>query len=200
MVEQPTRVEAVLALLWKCASAASRTNRKSTTRPTIMSQIVNIRKRVSPPLPENSVGNFLGHFLAHPEAAESKLELKDLAIQLRKGLEGFSKIHVPKLQDENAFLTVCEALKDMEIAYNDDIDFYGCSSWCRFSFYDADFGWGRPKWVSIASYKFKNSIMLLDISDGKGIEAWVTLSEEDMALMESNQELLEYAALNPRIL
>ena len=198
IVEQPTRVESVSALLWKCMSTASRTNRKSTTRPTIMAQFVNIRKRVSPSLPENSIGNFVGHFLARPEVAERELELKHLVIQLRVGLEEFSNILVSKLEEGNTFLW--KPFKDVEIALNDDIDCYGCSSWCKFSFYETDFGWGRPKWVSIASFKIRNSIFLLDTSDGKGIEAWVTLSDEDVALVEGNKELLQYAALNPRIL
>ncbi|XP_028754272.1 vinorine synthase-like [Neltuma alba] len=201
-VENPTRVEAVLALIWKCATTASRTNLGITKRPSMVSQIVDIRKRTSPPLPNTCVGNFVGHFIAKPEnsSSDSEMNLQGLVIHLRKGLEHFSKVHVQKLQEVNAFMTVYEGLKDMELLYKEGIDFYGCTSWCRFEFYEADFGWGKPKWVSIPSTKIKNSFILMDTSDGKGIEAWVTLNEQDMALMESNLELLEFASLNPTII
>ncbi|XP_054793045.1 stemmadenine O-acetyltransferase-like [Prosopis cineraria] len=205
MVENPTRVEAVLALIWKCVTIASRTNLGITKRPSMVSQFVNIRKRTSPPLPETCVGNFLGHFMAEEPGEsnndDSEMNLQGLVIHLRKGLEQFTKEHVQKLQEgNNAFMTVCEGLKDLELVYKEGIDFYGCTSWCRFAFYEADFGWGKPKWVSIPSLKIKNSIILTDMSDGKGIEAWVTLSEQDMALMETNLELLEFASLNPSII
>lgn len=201
MVEEPTRVEAVLALLWKCATKASRANLGISSRPSMVSQFVNMRKRVAPPLPETSVGNLLGHFIAQAsESEEEEMELKGLVAQLRTGVEEFSKTRVPKLQEGNAFLTVCEGLKDMELAYKEGIDFYGCSSWCRFSFYEADFGWGKPKWVSIPSSRIKNTFILMDTSDGKGIEAWVTLTHQDMALLETNPELLQFASFNPSII
>jgi len=37
---------------------------------------------------------------------------------------------------------------------------------------------------------------LIDTRDGDGIEACISLSPEDMALFESNMELLEFAAAN----
>ena len=123
-----------------------------------------------------------------------------MVVQLRKAFELFSKERAHKLGDKNNAVSIlCEGLKDIELAYKEGIDFYMCTSWCRFEFYEADFGWGRPKWVSIPSMKLKNSIYLMDMSDGKGIEAWVTLSREDMALVETNNELLEFASLNPTI-
>ena len=39
----------------------------------------------------------------------------------------------------------------------------------------------------------------LEWRDGDGIEAWVALSEEDMTF-ESNEELLEFAALDPSVI
>uniref|UniRef100_B9H5G9 Uncharacterized protein n=1 Tax=Populus trichocarpa TaxID=3694 RepID=B9H5G9_POPTR len=43
------------------------------------------------------------------------------------------------------------------------------SGWCKFGHYDAAFGWGKPAWVS--SY------------------AWVTLDEQEMAILEANPEI-----------
>lgn len=53
-VENPTRVEAVTGLIWKCAMNASRSNTEH-FRLSILSQSVNIRRRMTPPLPEHTV-------------------------------------------------------------------------------------------------------------------------------------------------
>ena len=46
----------------------------------------------------------------------------------------------------------------------------------RFSFYDADFGWGKPAPVILN----KNLITLMDAKDGEGIEAIVSLEKEEI--------------------
>lgn len=40
----------------------------------------------------------------------------------------------------------------------------------------------------------------MDMSDGVGIEVSLTLKEEDMAIIESNEELLAYASVNPTVI
>ncbi|GFZ03823.1 HXXXD-type acyl-transferase family protein [Actinidia rufa] len=55
----------------------------------------------------------------------------------------------------------------------------------------ADFGWGKPVWMSSAAMDFKNATVLMDTATG---EAWVTLDEQDMPVFESNQEILKYAS------
>lgn len=69
----------------------------------------------------------------------------------------------------------------------DDTDNYNCTSWCRFSFYEANFGWGKPSWVSTPSAQVKNVIILLDTKDGDGIEAFLSFKEEDMVVIETNK-------------
>ncbi|KAJ6721611.1 F21J9.9 [Salix viminalis] len=86
------------------------------------------------------------------------------------------------------------------MAMSKDIDYYNCTSWCNFELYGADFGWGKPTWLSpVFTRERKNVVCLIDTRDAGGIEAWISLSPEDMALYESNKELLEFSAANPRV-
>ncbi|XP_004301961.1 PREDICTED: uncharacterized protein LOC101312358 [Fragaria vesca subsp. vesca] len=73
-------------------------------------------------------------------------------------------------------------------------------NWCRLVFYETDFGWGKPLMVVPPTEGIKNMTMMKDTSDGHGIEAHLTLKEEDMAIFEKNEELLAYASLNPCVI
>ncbi|KAD5507501.1 hypothetical protein E3N88_15204 [Mikania micrantha] len=80
------------------------------------------------------------------------------------------------------------------------VDIYNFTSWCNMGFYDIDFGWGKPSWVtgyvSDGIPVFLNLVSLMDTNNG-GIEAWVNLNEEEMKILLCNQELLSYASLDP---
>ncbi|CAI0428708.1 unnamed protein product [Linum tenue] len=72
------------------------------------------------------------------------------------------------------------------------------SSWCRFPFYEVDFGIGKPIWMCFFTMCY-NLVVLLDAEDGVGIEAWVTLSEEDMSKFEKDVGVLKYATCSKSI-
>jgi hypothetical protein len=158
---------------------------------------MNIRKRVAPPFPETSFGNRMCLFVA--KTGDRETELHGLVTELRKGIEAFAQNNASKFQGDEAFSVFGESYKEIDSLYAETVHFIGLSSWCRFPLYEADFGWGKPTWVSVGDLVHKNFIVLVDTRDGGGIEAWVTLSEEDMALFERNKELLEFAALNPSV-
>ncbi|KAI8524908.1 hypothetical protein RHMOL_Rhmol13G0185900 [Rhododendron molle] len=66
--------------------------------------------------------------------------------------------------------------------------------------YEADFEWGKPTWVSLGRNEdpmVMNLIYLLDTRSSGGIEAWVNLSEEDMAGFDRDPELLAFTSLDP---
>ncbi|KAI3980249.1 hypothetical protein MKX01_035433 [Papaver californicum] len=68
------------------------------------------------------------------------------------------------------------------------------TSWCNFGFYEIDFGWGRPIWVTTDATLFphKNNFVMNDTICGEGIEVWVNLVEDDMASFQVNlAELLD---------
>ncbi|KAI8524912.1 hypothetical protein RHMOL_Rhmol13G0186300 [Rhododendron molle] len=80
------------------------------------------------------------------------------------------------------------------------VNYYTCSSMCNGGIYEADFGWLKPTWVSlggIEDLQGMNMILLVDTRSGNGIEAWMNLSEEDMAEFERDPELLAFASLEP---
>lgn len=193
-VPQPTRVEAVAALLWKCTMAAS-----PSTSTSVLRQVVNLRKRLNPPLPENSVGYLVSYFTVRTRESTGT-ELQSLVKQLRDGIRKFNEKYVKKLQGSDAVSTIFEAAKEVgNLSRRDDIKFYNNLSWCRFDVYGADFGWGKPIWVSVAGAGVPNIFLLMDTRDGEGIEAWVSLNESEMGSFERNEELLAFASMNPGI-
>ncbi|PRQ30640.1 putative vinorine synthase [Rosa chinensis] len=187
----PTRVEVVSALIWKCAMEASR-SKFGSIRPSKLSQAVNFRKVMGN---TNLMGNLLGFFQA--KTKESEANLQSLVTILRKGIEEFKVKYGNEISRDDA---ARELYKDfVNLMGKDDTKIYKYTSWCRFGFYEANFGWGNPSWVSIPGRRVKNLILLLDTKDGDGIEAYLNFDEDEMAVIETNKELLAYASLNPII-
>jgi hypothetical protein len=124
------------------------------------------------------------------------LELQGIVSRIRKDLIEFGENYAKITQGDDTSLAICKAVEEFgKMAMSKDIDSYNGTSWCRFELYDADFGWGKPTWLStVFTRKLKNLMCLIDTRDGDGIEACISLSREDMALFESNKELLEFAA------
>ncbi|KAF3622412.1 hypothetical protein FXO38_31307 [Capsicum annuum] len=190
-ITTPSRVDVVTSIMWKCLTAYS--NRSS-----VLTYNVNLRKRVSPPMHAHHIGNFIGFAVASKQRSEK--DMADIVISLRKGLFELENKYVKRLngnQDE-AIDIILEMLRDylssMAASINDDVDLYQLTSWCGFSFYDVDFGWGKPILFSSIPAKCKNILALIDTKDG-GVKVYICLSEEDMKMLEKNTELLTYATL-----
>ncbi|KAJ6689136.1 hypothetical protein OIU85_005533 [Salix viminalis] len=194
-VQWPTRVEAVTALIWKSAMNASRSNSEH-LRYSILSQPVNLRRRMVPPLPEHTIGNLVGYFASC--ATECEVELQRLVGQIRKGLRDFGENFMKKLGEDKASMAICESFREAACMLQEgNADFYVSNSFCSFPFYGIDFGWGKPTWVTIPAGDCKNVASVMDAKDGEGIEAWVSLTEDDMAFFERDRELLAAASLDP---
>ncbi|XP_050117538.1 stemmadenine O-acetyltransferase-like [Malus sylvestris] len=117
---------------------------------------------------------------------------------MRKVIRKIDDDCVRKLQGEDGFSHACEPLKETsELVSEGEVEFFRFSSWIRFSLYNTDFGWGKPTWACISNVPIKNVVILLSSSSGDGIEAWVTLDEEDMAKFERDHELLEFVSVAP---
>ncbi|XVF11000.1 hypothetical protein REPUB_Repub07fG0231600 [Reevesia pubescens] len=157
-------------------------------------------QKLSPPLPETAIGNFVWPFMVIAND-EKDLELQEVVIQMRKSFNEFNNTMANMFKGENAPLAIMGALKKRGEFFrnNREITVYKCSSWCKLPFYDTDFGWGKPLWNVSVNKLVSNRIALADTRSRDGIEALLTLDEEEMALFEQNEELLKYATLNPSI-
>ncbi|PON57761.1 Transferase [Parasponia andersonii] len=189
----PTRSQAVTALISKCVMAASRSN-SGVAKKFFLTQAMSLRKRAEPPLPENLFGNVLT-FVSVEVNENHEAELKTLVADLRKGIEDFTVNKAIKLREDDASEVIFQDLKEAgELMGRDDRDGLIVSSFCNFQLYETvDFGWGKPIWVTIpVSTGRSNFLTLMDTKEG-GVEAWVTLNKNDMALFESDPELLEFA-------
>ncbi|KAL5569953.1 hypothetical protein UlMin_026528 [Ulmus minor] len=183
-VQTPTRVQVVTALIQKCAISASRRINTGTSNPSIMIQSVNLRSRMVPPVPENCAGNMTWFFSIHTYDGRNQ------AINTFKRLRG-----------EEGPLLIKELLKESKRVFqNENLVKYNYTSWCRFLFYEADFGWGKPIWVTNGGCVFKDTVMMMDTRNGDGIEAFVNLEKEEMELFENDMKLLGFASLNPSVI
>ncbi|KAL1810914.1 hypothetical protein DCAR_0623014 [Daucus carota subsp. sativus] len=199
-LENPTRVEVVSAFLWKCAMAATEKNSGS-RRPSLVTHIVNLRKRFSPALSGNSLGNLIWTASAKCKATCEPVRLDSLVSKVRKGIHEINSDFVKKLRGDKGPATMCKSLQGIgNFGSKTGVDYYGFTSWCKMGFYDADFGWGKPAWVSSMALNcevFMNLVILMDTKCGEGIEAWVTLDEPEMRILEQDPTLLSLASLDP---
>ncbi|MBA0817990.1 hypothetical protein Gohar_028268 [Gossypium harknessii] len=180
----PTRVEALSAFIWeRLVTAISVSSRPNTV--CIISHLVNIRARTEPPLPISSFGNLYSFAIIIPSVNSNTVT------QMRDSIKTVNKEYVKKLQDG---FNHYDKYKEIITRYGGKCEIVplGFTSLCRFPLYEADFGWGKPIWAASGDREIKNTTVFMDAVNGDGIEAWVTLDEEEMKKFDTDEELLAY--------
>ncbi|KAJ7950508.1 Vinorine synthase-like [Quillaja saponaria] len=188
----PSSVDALTALLFKSAMAANRSISGSPF-PTVLHHATNLRARMNPPLPANAIGN-----LIRPSSMLFKgneTELHELVANIRKQLAEFNDEMANKLKGDEGSDLICRLLMESGGLLSSMTNMTS-TSLCQLPLYNLDFGWGNPVWVTSPLY-LPNVILLLRTKQGDAIEAWITLEENVMALVERDEELLAFASLNP---
>ncbi|KAM3304433.1 stemmadenine O-acetyltransferase-like [Capsicum chacoense] len=192
-IKYPTKVEVVSSFIWKCLVS----NKRSTS--SLLTHIVNLRKRAAPALPENILGNLIWLSSAK-KTAKHDMELPDLVNQVRKSISRIDDHYVKILRSDEGCSLMRKSLKEIGDFCTKGASHYGFSSWCKFGIYDIDFGFGKPIWVSSISSRcsfFMNLVILMETRCVDGIEAWVTLDEEEMNMLVGCQQLLVFASVDP---
>ncbi|RWR73657.1 vinorine synthase-like protein [Cinnamomum micranthum f. kanehirae] len=192
----PTRVEAVAALIWRCFMKAKRDKRPATV--SVSNHAVNLRGRMVPPVQDSCFGNLSVYAVTKGVAiSECNGDMQGcLEKELREAVRAIDSDFIEELKGPNGARKAHEAMKNMAENYLDsDIHVCSFSSWCRFPFYEVDFGWGKPTWVSCCTLPMNNLAIFIDRRCDDGIEAWVNMEADEMAIFEQDQELLSFVSI-----
>ncbi|CAL8091927.1 unnamed protein product [Prunus armeniaca] len=131
---------------------------------------MDLRSRLKPPLPHHTFGNYYGAAMAAPTLPTSEKHHGSV----RQVIEEIEKI------DSN-YMWKFERGFSRTSGFHEEKKREGCKR-------RADFGWGRPTWVSMTAMHISNQIVFMDTRNVDGIESYFSLKEEDMAKFEHNKE------------
>ncbi|KAL7598816.1 hypothetical protein Lser_V15G21358 [Lactuca serriola] len=177
----PTRVEVVTALIWKCMATVSG------CKDSVAFHVVNFRRKMVPSLKDQQFGNL---FQMASAVAHETTDMGYLVGKLRGSFRKIDGEYLKSLMGENGVEIARDNFREIKkYISRKGLGVFRFSSWCRFSVNESDFGWGKPVWISGTDYNNENSIMLMDSSSDDGIEAWVVLSEDKMHKLEQDTEL-----------
>ncbi|KAK1427889.1 hypothetical protein QVD17_16609 [Tagetes erecta] len=196
----PTRMEATTAVIWKAAAkAASKVRSFGPQTPHVMLPMVNLRKRASPPLPNESIGNLVdaAYAFCFPSG---HLDLPTLMGELRESIAKLNSDYIESMKGEKGHETFSEILRSVNQLTDVTREGGDCiftSSLLNNHMYELDFGWGKPIWFYSMNAGMARFVALNDTLKGGGVEAIVTLTPDEMEIFERDSELLSYAIVNP---
>lgn len=170
----------------------------------MISHVVNIRRRLNPPLPDTAFGNLLWFVVAFYAPSGSTMELSEYVETLREVLHGISSENLRELEPEEAIEAMSEIQGEISTGDEGLMKVFRFVSWCNMGLYDLDFGWGKPCWVAHMAdaahhSRAKHQFLFLEGKSGGAIELWVLLDEQDMALLEKDPQFTAFATPNPSI-
>ncbi|THG22536.1 acetyl-CoA-benzylalcohol acetyltransferase-like [Camellia sinensis] len=189
---QPSKVQVLTAYIWRTLIRIARA-KHGHPRPSLLSFAMGLRGRIRFLIPEKSYGTLVGHTTALFMAEESEIELGKLVSLLRNSIRKTGEVFAKARDGDEIYAMLIDYYNEIGGDRPREVDLCRFTSWCGFDCYDIDFGWGKPSWVATVS-KFVELVFLLDNKCGDGIEAWVTLNEEDMIEFERHyQDLCKHS-------
>nr|GMD67988.1 vinorine synthase-like [Ipomoea batatas] len=192
---RPSRVQALSAFIWAAvirAILAVNPNLKTH----LLTNAVNLRKKVNPTFPSQCLGNINQVVAAQWESEADGGGRITAGFLLGRVMEAIHKVtddYVREMHVEGGYLrAILGVSKALHIA--DEIKVLSISSWCNFPFSQVDFGWGKPKWIGLG-YTMENLAIFLDLEDEE-IEVWIGLAQEVMCNLDKDMEFNAYVSFS----
>ncbi|KAL0375588.1 UNVERIFIED_CONTAM: Stemmadenine O-acetyltransferase [Sesamum calycinum] len=195
-LKNPSRVEVVSVFFWKHLMEAAKSRNQEDKKTFAAFQAVNLRARKIPPqLLQNVFGNCFMVPFAISKSTECRdvEEFHDLTTKLRSAIRSINEEYIQKSQGGNSYLNDLFSLSPLLL--KGELDWCVFSSWCGFPVYEVDYGWGNPVWVCSSGWPLKNFTVLMSSRCGDGIEAWVSTSQENIEMLETQIDLIPAATL-----
>ncbi|XP_071686791.1 pelargonidin 3-O-(6-caffeoylglucoside) 5-O-(6-O-malonylglucoside) 4'''-malonyltransferase-like [Rutidosis leptorrhynchoides] len=175
-----SKVQLVMAIVAKAFIDVDRVRNKY-SRESMVVQPVNLRGKMKSLIPMNSCGNLVTYCATKSGIFETTIELADvISDSVKNTLNNLSKVHHDT--EEGASMV----LNFMSQKAPESTHLIGMASWCKFPFYEANFGFGKPIWVAPGAIPRKNSAHLMDDPKGDGIEAHAFLEVNDVSIFEES--------------
>ncbi|XP_015058013.1 acylsugar acyltransferase 3-like [Solanum pennellii] len=188
-VQNPTRVEVATSLIHKCGAIASMKNLGS-FKPSLISQVINLR----PLIPLDTIGNATCIY-STIATTENEIELSNYVAQIQKVKQQVRNELKNLDTDQIVPYTLGKMKGIVDMMEKDIFDIYLSTSVFNFGLYSkTNFGWGKPIKIINTKYPMKKSIMLFDDPSEEGIDAQITLTEDEMSIFQEDKELLEFAS------
>ncbi|KAK3034804.1 hypothetical protein RJ639_033709 [Escallonia herrerae] len=186
-------LQLVNAILWKALIGVDRA-KHGWSRASFLIQPVNLRGKTNPPLPQHTFGNLWGLATTQVKTGDY-MAFQDFADLLGSSVRKYVKDceNVLSNGEDGHKIVIDPYMEFKKTVSNSQVHFCLFSSWCRFPFYEADFGLGKPIWTSVVNLPYKNFVILMDDKKGEGIEAWVHLDAADMPIFEQDSDIIAFA-------
>ncbi|KAK1434778.1 hypothetical protein QVD17_00529 [Tagetes erecta] len=184
-VVNPTRMEVINWLLYKCALKAARKNNNHILKTSGFVLVTNIRNKMSEPLPKTTIGNFYSlptFSTKNPDEITPSAFIAQLK-SLKMEVKGIQNIN-------NAVEMLPQSVIEKEQRKFDEC--YMSTSLCRYPLYEIDFGWGKPIKAAIAGTFKHNGFLAVDDRHGDGVKVFVNLGKQDMEIFKSDSELRSF--------
>ncbi|XP_059275916.1 acyltransferase Pun1-like [Lycium ferocissimum] len=149
--------------------------------------------RVKVGLPLNAIGNLLD-ISSVSITSEDITNVSKLVSEMRKSIEVAYKRD--NINDSLFVPLLLELAKSRQLYQNYGANTYQFTSLVKFPLHEIDFGWGKPTKVSVPNGLNCNWALLLSNQSG-GLDAYVSLNEQEMSILERDSELLEFGSIVP---
>ncbi|KAM0035203.1 putative vinorine synthase [Helianthus debilis subsp. tardiflorus] len=134
-----------------------------------ISKAINLREKMASPIPSYSCGNLWGLCSTTVKTNEELENLLNCSV--KKTIDDYSKVHHDTEQGQMIVLNSILSVTNTPLSTNMIIS----TSWCKFPFYEADFGFGKPIWAVPWTTPMKNAMLLIDNAKGNGVDAYIFL-------------------------
>nr|XP_043631514.1 pelargonidin 3-O-(6-caffeoylglucoside) 5-O-(6-O-malonylglucoside) 4'''-malonyltransferase-like [Erigeron canadensis] len=189
-----SKVQLVSAVIWKALiEVDQRTTTDGHPRDAIINRPINLRRKDVCLIPKDSCGNLYG--LVWTEWKNTSVKTtRALGDLLRDDVTNFVNYYLELRHDIEKVQTM--VMNSLSRKATNTASLHCISSWCNFPFYEADYGFGKPVQVSSGSLNIpvKNLVWLLDGVGGKGVDAYLSMEQEDIPFLEEAVRIKDFVA------